>query len=138
MYKKLALTLCIPITTSAYAQTGIPITTSSYTQPVDTDNILSRVDAILISITSPYHGPNDNPPIDEQPIHNAPTFLDLFKQASNAFYRKNFDEAIELYQRAIELDDSHQQPFMNLGVCHIKKGNIESAIEPLKQALNIS
>lgn len=51
---------------------------------------------------------------------------------------KRLDEAINAYQKAIELDDKYHDALSNLAVAYSLKGNYDQAIEALQKALVIN
>ena len=51
--------------------------------------------------------------------------------------QKNFDEAIENYQKSIEINPKYAQAYNNLGIVFHKKNKIEEAIENYKKAINL-
>ncbi len=53
---------------------------------------------------------------------------DLFEQAVNAFGDDKFDESIELYHKALEIDPNYQDALHGLGMSLFKQGRYDDAI----------
>ena len=51
--------------------------------------------------------------------------------------QEKYDESIEAYQKAIELDPEYLYPWHNLGIVLERKGDIKGAINSFKKALEI-
>ncbi len=48
------------------------------------------------------------------------------------------DTAIQLSQRSLSLNNSHHEPYMNLGDAHSAKGNLEKAKLSYRQSISIN
>ena len=58
---------------------------------------------------------------------------DLYDEAVDLFADDKFDEAIELYQKALEIDPKYGDALHGLALCYQAKGDIDSAIEVTKR-----
>nr|2AVP_A Chain A, synthetic consensus TPR protein [Methanothrix harundinacea 6Ac] len=56
----------------------------------------------------------------------------------NAYYKQgDYDEAIEYYQKALELDPRSAEAWYNLGNAYYKQGDYDEAIEYYQKALEL-
>jgi tetratricopeptide (TPR) repeat protein len=62
---------------------------------------------------------------------------DYFEQAVNAFGDEKLDEAIEKYQRALEIDPNYQDALHGLGMALFNRGRIDEAITTAKRLIEI-
>ena len=58
---------------------------------------------------------------------------ELYDQAVDAYADEKFDEAIALYQQAIEIDSGYSDAIHGLIMCHQAKGDLDAAIELTKR-----
>ncbi len=58
---------------------------------------------------------------------------DLYDEAIDAFADDKYDEAIELYKKALEIDPGYTDALHGLTMCYQAKGDIEMAIELTKK-----
>ena len=63
------------------------------------------------------------------------TFEDLFNKAAQYLHQREYDKAIEYYQKAITKNPMHHQPYYNIGLIYEEIGNIDKAIEYYKDAI---
>lgn len=63
------------------------------------------------------------------------TIQNLTQSASQAYKKQDWDQAIQLYQKALEQEPSSLHALSNLGVVYFSQGNYEKAEKTLKQAL---
>ena len=54
---------------------------------------------------------------------------ELYDEAIDAYADEKFDEAIELYQKALELDPKYIDAIHGLTMCYQAKGDLDKAIE---------
>jgi tetratricopeptide (TPR) repeat protein len=62
----------------------------------------------------------------------------LNKQGEAAYHAGNYDEAIRLYQAAIELDGNFGQAYSNLGLAFQKAGNVAEALWANRKAIALA
>ena len=62
---------------------------------------------------------------------------DYFEQAVNAFGDEKLDEAIEQYQKALELDANYQDALHGLGMALFNRGRVDDAIAAAKRLIEI-
>ena len=58
---------------------------------------------------------------------------DLCDEAVDLFADDKFDEAIELYKKALEIDPKYSDAAHGLALCYKAKGDIDAAIEATNQ-----
>jgi tetratricopeptide (TPR) repeat protein len=58
---------------------------------------------------------------------------ELYDQAVDAYADEKFDEAIALYQQAIEIDSGYSDAIHGLIMCYQAKGDLDAAIELTKR-----
>src|SRR5215831_1552415 len=58
---------------------------------------------------------------------------DLYDEAIDAFADDKYDEAIELYKKALEIDSGYTDALHGLTMCYQAKGDIDTAIELTKK-----
>jgi tetratricopeptide (TPR) repeat protein len=61
----------------------------------------------------------------------------VYREAFDAFLRKDYDAAIEAYERAIGMDARFALAYQGLAEAHSKKGDLESAIRAIKSAIEL-
>ena len=54
---------------------------------------------------------------------------DLYDDAVDLYAEGKFDEAIELYNQALEADSKYSDAMHGLAMCHQAKGDLDAAIE---------
>ncbi len=59
------------------------------------------------------------------------------KKGIGYYNQGRYDEAIEAFEKAIEIDRSYATPWHNMGMAYYKKGNYEEAIRCFNYALDI-
>ena len=62
---------------------------------------------------------------------------DFFEQAVNAFGEDKLDEAIEMYQKALEIDPKYQDALHGLGMALHNRGRIDEAIATARRLVEI-
>jgi Flp pilus assembly protein TadD len=62
---------------------------------------------------------------------------DYFEQAVNAFGDEKLDEAIEQYQKALEIDANYQDALHGLGMALFNRGRVDDAIAAAKKLIEI-
>lgn len=62
---------------------------------------------------------------------------DLCDDAVDQYADGNYDEAIALYTRALELDPKCGDAFTGLAMCHQSKGDLDAAIEVTKRYVEV-
>lgn len=62
---------------------------------------------------------------------------EYFEQAVNAFGDDSLDDAIRLYQKALELDPRYQDALHGLGMAQLQAGQIDDAILTAKRLIEI-
>ena len=62
---------------------------------------------------------------------------EYFEQAVNAFGDDNLDEAIEQYQKALQIDPNYQDALHGLGMALFNRGRIDEAITTAKKLIEI-
>ncbi|MGH7933026.1 MAG: tetratricopeptide repeat protein [Candidatus Binataceae bacterium] len=60
---------------------------------------------------------------------------DLCDQAVDLYADDNYDGAIELYKKAIELDPTYSDATHGLSMCYQAKGDLDAAIEATKRSI---
>ena len=58
---------------------------------------------------------------------------ELYDEAVDLFADDKFDEAIELYRKALEIDPKYGDALHGLALCYQAKGDLDSAIEVTKR-----
>jgi len=66
------------------------------------------------------------------------TAYQWYSKGNDAFNLKLYNEAIECYQEAINLDPKHADAYDNMGFAYYRKGNYDSAIEMCEKAISIN
>ncbi|KAK5579363.1 hypothetical protein RB653_009045 [Dictyostelium firmibasis] len=61
----------------------------------------------------------------------------LFRLANDSYYAKNYQEAIELYTEAIEIDQQNNILFSNRSMCFNKLKRYQEALEDAQKAIDI-
>jgi tetratricopeptide (TPR) repeat protein len=62
---------------------------------------------------------------------------DYFEQAVTAFGDDKLDEAIEMYQKALELDPGYQDALHGLGMALFNRGRVDDAIAAAKKLIEL-
>ena len=62
---------------------------------------------------------------------------DYFKLAVNAFGDDKLDEAIEQYQKALEIDSNYQDALHGLGMALFNRGRVDEAIVVAKKLIEL-
>ncbi|GAM20184.1 hypothetical protein SAMD00019534_033590, partial [Acytostelium subglobosum LB1] len=62
---------------------------------------------------------------------------ELFKEASELYYTKQYEEACKLYTEAIEFDKCNNVLYANRSMCHIKLGMYPEALDDANLAIDI-
>jgi tetratricopeptide (TPR) repeat protein len=62
---------------------------------------------------------------------------DLFRQGQLHYQNGDWDQAIAVYQQALDLDPRHQSSYVNLGDAYYQKGELDLAIDSYQQALDL-
>ncbi|HVN63539.1 MAG TPA: tetratricopeptide repeat protein [Candidatus Binataceae bacterium] len=62
-----------------------------------------------------------------------PNKEELYDQAIDAYADDNYDEAIALYRKALEIDPKYTDAVHGLAMCYQAKGDLDTAIEITKQ-----
>jgi tetratricopeptide (TPR) repeat protein len=62
----------------------------------------------------------------------------LNSQGEAAYQKKNYDEAIRLFQAAIELDVNYGQAYSNLGISFQKAGRVSEALWANRKAIGLA
>ena len=60
---------------------------------------------------------------------------EYFEQAVNSFGDEKLDEAIEQYQKALEIDPSYQDALHGLGMALFNRGRVDEAIATAKKLI---
>jgi tetratricopeptide (TPR) repeat protein len=60
---------------------------------------------------------------------------DLYDQAVDLYAEEKYDEAIALYQRALEIDPSYTDALHGIAMCYQARGDLDGAIELTRQFL---
>jgi tetratricopeptide (TPR) repeat protein len=68
--------------------------------------------------------------------HNANAY-DLFAEGANLFARKEYEESICHFSKAIEEDPDFQTAYMSRGVAWAKSGNMDKAMEDFERAVEL-
>lgn len=63
--------------------------------------------------------------------------MNYFEQANYYYNTKEYERAIELYQKSINLNENEAASYYNSGVCLIKLKQYEKAIHLIKKAIEI-
>ncbi|WP_327786704.1 tetratricopeptide repeat protein [Clostridium moniliforme] len=61
--------------------------------------------------------------------------VNYFSEANRLYNTKEYEEAIKLYQKAVEYKENEACSYYNSGVCFIKLKNYDCAINMLKKAI---
>lgn len=69
---------------------------------------------------------------------NQSSAKDLNKQGEDAYHAGNFDDAIRLFQAAIELDGNYGQAYSNLGLTFQKAGRVAEAMWANRKAIALA
>ncbi len=64
-----------------------------------------------------------------------PAKEDLYDQAVDLYADEKYDEAIEVYNRALEIDPKFTDAVHGLAMCYQAKGDLDAAIELTKRYL---
>jgi tetratricopeptide (TPR) repeat protein len=68
-------------------------------------------------------------------MESAPDDPDLYVQAGNAMFDLQvYDQAVEYYEKAVELGKNDANVYTDIGVCYRRMGNPEKAVENFRQA----
>jgi len=62
----------------------------------------------------------------------------LVLQGNTAFAGKKYDEALDLYKKAIEIDSTSQDAYYNSAIAYEKKGLIDESIDSYQKLLTIN
>ncbi|MBI4473034.1 MAG: tetratricopeptide repeat protein [Acidobacteria bacterium] len=62
---------------------------------------------------------------------------EFFEQAVDAFGEERLDEAIDKYQKALEIDPKYQDALHGLGMALFNRGRIDDAIATAKRLIEI-
>ena len=62
---------------------------------------------------------------------------DYFEQAVNAFGDDKLDEAIQMYNKALEVDPAYQDALHGLGIALFNRGLLDEAIAAAKRLIQI-
>jgi Flp pilus assembly protein TadD len=62
---------------------------------------------------------------------------DYFEQAVNAFGDEKLDEAIEQYQKALEIDPNYQDALHGLGMAQFNRGRVDDAIATARRLIEL-
>ena len=62
---------------------------------------------------------------------------ELFQQGQEYYLAGQFDQAIQVYQRVVELDPNHQSAYVNLGDSYYQKSQLDQAIEAYQKAIDL-
>ena len=62
---------------------------------------------------------------------------ELCDEAVDQYADANYDEAIALYRKALELDPKCGDAFTGLAMCHQSKGDLDAAIEVTKRYVEV-
>jgi tetratricopeptide (TPR) repeat protein len=62
---------------------------------------------------------------------------EYFEQAVNAFGDEKLDEAIDFYNKALELDSRYQDALHGLGMAQFNRGKVDEAILTAKKLIEI-
>lgn len=63
--------------------------------------------------------------------------MSYFQEGNKLYNSKNYENALELYQKAIKEKDNEASSLYNSGVCFIKLKDYNNAIDCLKKAIHI-
>lgn len=61
----------------------------------------------------------------------------LFELGQTHYHAGEWDQAIAVYQKVIELDSSYQSAYVNLGDAYYQRGQLDLAVQSYKQAILI-
>ncbi len=64
--------------------------------------------------------------------------IKLLKEANKAYYEKDFDKAMSLYEKLLNSVKENSNLHYNLGVIYLRKGKYKKAIEEFKKATQIN
>ena len=64
--------------------------------------------------------------------------IKLLKEANKAYYEKDFDKAMSLYEKLLSFVKENSNLHYNLGVIYLRKGKYKKAIEEFKRATQIN
>jgi len=62
---------------------------------------------------------------------------EFFEQAVDAFGEERLDDAIEKYQKALEIDPNYQDALHGLGMALFNRGRVDDAIATAKKLIDI-
>jgi tetratricopeptide (TPR) repeat protein len=72
----------------------------------------------------------ENPNDDESDI--------FYKQASQLYKEKKYDESLRIYDKSLEINPNNAQSLNGKGLCLIKKDENEKAVQIFNQAISLS
>ncbi|MEQ8153844.1 MAG: tetratricopeptide repeat protein [Clostridiaceae bacterium] len=64
--------------------------------------------------------------------------MGFFQEANNLYNRRNYNEALNYYEKAIEIKENLSCSYFNAGVCAIKMKNYSVSIKYLEKAITLS
>ncbi len=94
----------------------------------------------LYSTYNLYHS-GENPPIEPVPQSRAESMRDasILYQQGNSFYKEGkFEDALNRYHEAIQLEPLHEQSHISASLAAAKLGQTNHAIDHVQKALNIN
>lgn len=62
----------------------------------------------------------------------------LFERGNQSFQRGNFDQAVDAYQKAIDLNSNYDAAYANLGAVYYAQGELDLAAEAYLKAIDLS
>lgn len=63
--------------------------------------------------------------------------MNYFLKGNELYNTKNYDEALDYYEKAIENNECEYHSYYNSGVCYIKLKEYNKAIDMIKKALSL-
>ncbi|MGL5243592.1 MAG: tetratricopeptide repeat protein [Sarcina sp.] len=64
--------------------------------------------------------------------------MNYFSKGNELYNTKNYSEALDCYERAIENSECEYHSYYNAGVCYIKLKNYDKAIKMITKALELN
>jgi tetratricopeptide (TPR) repeat protein len=61
----------------------------------------------------------------------------LYTQGFQAFAKRDYDRAIELFQQALALDPEYALALQNLAEAHCQKGDYDQAVESIRKVIEL-